>query len=234
MELFFKIDEDFLLNHTLSNAEKGIKCNPKYEKSLDEFVHAAKDKDRKSYENFLNGIKDNKVIHFTEEMKKTTMWKRIMMQTSEYGRMVRDEWAANQSRSLKIMEDLTGTSLDTEFEVFITHPGILNSQTIGDKKISFGGWRPDLKNVHTLFLWSEIMKIVFDDNTIENAIRETMCLEELRIRMNNGKYPPYIGSENLNSTKDQIMPLWGKYVKLKTKHLPSFVEEAQILHKFEK
>ena len=76
--------------------------------------------------------------------------------------------------------------------------------------------------------------MVFDENAVENSIREIMTLEELRIRMNNGKYPPYIGTENLNAVKDKLMPIWGKYVKQKVKHLPSFVEECQILYKLDR
>src|SRR3989344_6603340 len=157
MELFFKIDEDYLLKHTLhSKADKII--NVKFTGVLNEFQKFALDKNRRMYEAFLAGHYDEKVIVYLEDIKKSAMFRRIVVQTQDFMRLLRDEWSKDQEKTLKIMEKITGINLDTEFDVIVTHPGILNEEILDEKKIAFGGWRIGYTHMLTIHLWNMLMK----------------------------------------------------------------------------
>ena len=122
------------------------------------------------------------------------------------------------------MTELTGIDFKKEnkkFIVYITHPSLRHGKSFQDGTIAWGH-NEDWQNYAVVYLWHEILHYYFELSDLDHALIELITDNELRVRLNGGKYPPFIGHENLEKLKYKILPYWKKYLKSKNKNIFEF------------
>jgi hypothetical protein len=83
-------------------------------------------------------------------------------------------------------------------------------------------------------MWHEILHFYWlkpKDENLSHAIIELVTDNELRIRLNGGKYPPFVGHSWLEKIRRKIYPYWKKYLNKKLKAKNIFELEEYILRK---
>jgi len=105
--------------------------------------------------------------------------------------------------------------------VYITHPSLKNGQYLGENKITLGH-NEDWPNYFTIYLWHEILHSYLGKTDLEHALIQFITDEELRIKLNGGEYPPFVGHKNLFPLMERILPFWRKYLKNKSKNIIEF------------
>ena len=63
--------------------------------------------------------------------------------------------------------------------------------------------------------WYEILHSYFNNGDFNHALIQFIADNELRIKLNKGKYPPFVGHENLFPLMKKILPHWKRYLKEK-------------------
>lgn len=226
MKLNFLINENYLIIHTLASMEPNKFSSRKNQKEIIDFQNFAWKKSEKVY-NFLvgrlcgEGILDinsllEKIPDFFKAIKRSSYYKKILLETRDYLLLCEKQWMKNYLISKKIIGDLTGFKLNKSFTVYITHPSLKNGHYLGKNKISWGH-NEDWPNYTTVYLWHEILHSYFDNNDFNHALIQFIADNELRIRLNGGKYPPFIGHKNLFSLMKKMLPYWRKYLEWEEK-----------------
>lgn len=230
MKLNFIINEDYLFVHTLSSTSSDRFSSKKYKKDIIALQNLAWRKSKRCY-NFLigrllpNDWTDKNVKSLSREFpiflnaaRKTSQYKKILLQTKKYLNFCQDQWNKNYSFSQIVMKELTGFELNKIFDVYITHPSLKNGRYLGNNKIVWGH-NEDWLNYTTVYLWHEILHSYFKNTDWSHALIQLMADNELRIRLNSGKYPPFVGHENLFPLMRRMLPYWKKYLKSKQKDI---------------
>lgn len=83
-------------------------------------------------------------------------------------------------------------------------------------------------NYNCVYLWHEILHSFFDLDEKTHALIELITNEELRISLNGGEYPPFIGHDYLNDTKLKNLETWKTFLKSKNKKINNIVEKFVI------
>ena len=60
----------------------------------------------------------------------------------------------------------------------------------------------------------------------EHAVIELITDEELRTRLNGGKYPPFVGHGYLQKVKEKLLPKWRKYLKSEKQNIREFIRKS--------
>ena len=123
------------------------------------------------------------------------------------------------------MKKLTGLKLNKKFTVYITHPSLRNGRYRGNNTIEWGhheNWR----NYATIYLWHEILHSYIGYGDKEHAVIELITDEELRIRLNGGKYPPFVGHNYLGNMKKKMLPKWREYLKSDQHNIRDFIKKS--------
>lgn len=240
IKIDFKVDDDYLIIHTLRNTGSDQFSSDKYKKDLIAFQDYAWDLNKNCY-NFLIGrssAKDiagknlqkilKKLPEFIEKIKSSKKYQKIRTQTKKYRDFCESEWGKNYPATVKIVEDLIGLKFDNSFTVYITHPSQKNGIYLGDNIIEWGH-NEDWPNYTVVYLWHEILHAYFGFSDEEHAVIELIIDNELRIKLNGGKYPPFKGHRDLNNIKKTLLPFWMRYLKSKEKNINKFIK--QILRK---
>jgi hypothetical protein len=241
LKLIFKIDKDYLIYHTLKSFGKEEFSSKKYKKDIVSFQNYAWGKDQNLY-NLLIGrfefkpkdFKEKKYLEifkklkYTESylkfLKKSKYFKKIYKQTKNYLNFCEKKWKRNYLKTIKIMNELTGIDFINEnkkFSVYITHPSLKNGRNFQDGTITWGH-NEDWPNYTVVYLWHEILHSYFSRNNLDHAIIELLTDNELKIRLNGGKYPPFEGHFHLEELKFKILPYWRKYLKQENKNIFEF------------
>jgi hypothetical protein len=241
LKLFFKIDKDYLIYHTLKSMGRECFSSEKYKKNIVTFQNYAWEKDKvlydlligrsefkpkdfqeKKYLKLLERLKD--IESYLDFLKKSKYFKKIYKQTKSYLNFCKKEWQKNYLKTIEIMTKLTGIDFKKEnkkFIVYITHPSLKNGFNFRDGTIALGVTKP-WPNYSVVYLWHEILHSYFERTDLDHALIELLTDNELRIRLNGGKYPPFIGHEFLEKLKYKILPYWRKYLKSKNKNIFEF------------
>ncbi|MDP4012926.1 MAG: hypothetical protein Q8R00_04965 [Candidatus Nanoarchaeia archaeon] len=202
MKLIFKIDKEYLINHTLFSLHKKKFSSNKYKKDLLEFQKIAK-----SYE--------------SKNTKKSLKFNKIIFQTKKYLNFCKKQWKKNYAKSYSIIKEITGLNLNKSFTIYITHPSLKNGMYLGSNTIGWGH-NEDWKNYTTVYLWHEILHAYMPKDKIAHAIIELTTDEELRIKLNGGRYFSIDCHPELKNIKKKLMPEWKEYLKQKSKNIKSF------------
>jgi hypothetical protein len=241
LNLIFKIDKDYLIYHTLKSIGQKSFSSEKYKKDIIAFQNYAWEKDKflydlligrfvvkpkdfqeKKYLKLLQRLKD--IESYLDFLKKSKYFKKIYEQTKNYLNFCKKEWQRNYLKTIEIMTELTGIDFKKEnkkFIVYITHPSLKNGFNGRDGTIAWGH-NEDWPNYSVVYLWHEILHSYFELSDLDHALIELLTDNELRVRLNGGKYPPFVGHENLEKLKYKILPYWKKYLKSKNKNIFEF------------
>lgn len=243
IDLNFKIDDDYLIAHTLSNIDSDRFSSTKHRKSIVVFQDYAWRECKPCY-NLLVGRFSAKEFSegelyktakrlpgFLVKLKRSEKYKKIRRQTEDYLQFCKNQWKKNYIVTSKSIRELTGLRLNKKFAVYITHPSLRNGGYKGNNVIEWGH-NEDWPNYATVYLWHEILHSYIGWSDKEHAVIELITDEELRTRLNGGKYPPFVGHKNLESTKKKLLPKWKKYLKSDQQNIRDFIKKSpgQINH----
>jgi hypothetical protein len=100
--------------------------------------------------------------------------------------------------------------LDQIFNVYIAHPGLKAGKNFGGNNIvwSHQNYWP---NYNTVYIWHELLHSYFEKDDKSHALIELITDEEMRIKLNGGKYPPFVEHSFLNEVKLKNLNLWNEY-----------------------
>ncbi|HLC33024.1 MAG TPA: hypothetical protein VJJ82_04310 [Candidatus Nanoarchaeia archaeon] len=137
------------------------------------------------------------------------------------------EWEENLGRTKPIVEELVGHPIEGHRNVYIVPPQVGEGHNAGNNNIVWGTpnqW----PNYTAVYLWHETLHSFFPYNCsdLEHSTIELITDEELRVRLNGGSYPPFVGHPHLTEIKERILPAWRDYVK-NPKRIYTFIEEQK-------
>lgn len=239
MKLNFVIDKNYLIANTLFGAESDSFSSQKYRKDIENFKNYAKKKNEKYYdflvgklEFFPNNLTTKNIKSFSkeissklplylEELSCSRDFNKIFSQTKKYLEFCEKQWEKNYEKTSKIIKELTGLNLNKKFSVFITHPSQRNGRYLDDNQITWGN-HEKWPNYSTVYLWHEILHSYFLNSDLVESIIELIADNEIRCRLNGGKYPPFAGSKKYISLRNNLLPYWKKYLKSERKDIKKF------------
>ena len=235
IKLNFRIDDDYLIVHTLSSIGKDDFSSRKHIKDIVAFQNYAWKKSESCY-NLLIGrysVKEivagelrqtiKHLLGFLTDLKKSAPYRKIRKETEKYAEFCRQQWSKNYPFTSTVIKTLTGFNLNKKFDVYITYPSLRNGNNRGDGIIGFGHYE-DFRNYATVYLWHEILHSYLRYSDIEHAIIELITDEELRKRLNGGTYPPFVGHKKLAPIKKKLMPRWKQYLKTGHGNIKKFIK----------
>ena len=230
----FVIDPDYLIAHTLTYAGRRSFSSKKFNKDIENLQNYAWSKSKVFY-NVLAGrilpgdLTDKNLGNLAAELpkylgalKKSKEYNKILLQTKNYLTFCKIRWENKFQRTSKILNDLTGLKFEKErFTIYITHPSLRNGQSLGNNKITFGH-NEDWKSYSTIYFWHEILHSRLPRDDLGHAIIELITDEELRVNLNGGHYPPFVGNPDLSRLKKRILPYWKEYLVSDKKDILKF------------
>lgn len=238
ISLSFTIDDNYLLWHVLASMEDERFSSTKYKRDILDFQNYAWKEDKRLYDflvgrmrpsNFV-GAKLNESIEklpgYVRSLKQSPEYEKLLRQTRDYLQQCRLQWRDNSDATHYRIQEITNIELDTNFTVYITHPGLKNGSNIGDGTILWGH-SEDWPNYTTVYLWHEILHSYFGSGDVEHAVIELITDEELRTRLNGGGYPPFEGHLHLEPIKRELLDYWHAYLKSGDKDIHAFVQMAK-------
>lgn len=248
MKLIFKINKYYILGHALRSTNSPFQGWENFQDRLYQISNTGYYIFRRPELALVNINNENDLRKFFsalgndfKKIIKTTLkskdFFRLLEETKDYHRFVKNQWEKNQVEVTRILEELTGFKLpDEEITVYITHPKLYNGISLPDKKFIGWGHPEDWENYTTVYLTHEFLHIILGgkiglDET-SHAIVELIADNELRTRLNPGslyfKESGYdVGHNFLKKTIKLIMPHWKKYLKTKKKDIVSFYNEMK-------
>ena len=155
-------------------------------------------------------------------------FKKFLEETEGYSQRLENEWNSKKEEVLKNLEEITGLKIINKklnVDVFVVKPPLKGGFAVPYKKTIVWGHTEDWPNYSIVYLCHELLHIFtykkYKDPKLMHALIELATDNELRVRLNGGKYPPFIGSPYLESIKRTIYPLWKQYLnkKLKLKNI---------------
>lgn len=219
----FIVDENYLVSHTLASAEHGRFSSEESKQDIAAFQRDAWQESKDCYQ-LLVGKSTPEVLtksnlpglskslsRFLESVKQGPSLANIYSQTIRYRNKCKKQWDRNYTRSNRIVHKVTGLNLNKSIIVYVTHPSLKNGQYMGGNRIGWGH-NEDWKNYTTIYLWHEILHSYFDMKELDHALISLAIDEELRIRLNGGKYPPFQAHQRLQPLMKRILPYWKKYL----------------------
>jgi len=221
-QLDFILEENYLIVYTL---QRGSADGKNFSTALDFQNYAwalnkAKYREQKKYDNseldnlHTKKFRDNFDTYF-EELKNSIQYKKLYKETVEYKNDCAKEWNKNLNKSFELMKKIT--KLHFQFpksvKIYITHPAVSNGSALDRKnfKIAWGDWG-HFPNYSTVYLWHEILHSFMDIDDVSHAVIQMATDNELRARLNNTTFPPFVGHESLKPLMDKIYSKWKTYL----------------------
>ena len=235
IKLNFRVDDDYLIVHTLASMGKDRFSSRKHQKNILVFQNYAWKKHKPCYNLLVGrfsaieiakgGLQKTlkRLPDFLKELKASKRYKKIYRQTEEYLKFCERQWNDNYFVSSEAIEELTGLRLNKKFDVYITHPSLRNGSYRGSNTIEWGH-NEDWPNYATVYLWHEILHSYIGWSDKEHAIIELIADEKLRTMLNGGKYPPFVGHKHLKNIKQKVLLKWKKYLKSNKHNIRDFIK----------
>jgi hypothetical protein len=236
----FSIHDIYLTVHTLRS--KGSDVVAKYKEDVEAFQKYMEDISKEHYDQLMAidfaDIKPDSLTvpplknlrPFIIQATQSTLFQKIMSQTQEFGLACREQWNKNYPATSATIKTLTGFKLNKSFTVYITHPGIKNSVTVGNNTILWSG-HEEWANQATTSLWHEIMRSFMPRDNASEAVIEIMCDNHLRVQLNGGDYPPFVnGDPALKDLRDKIISDWKMYLNSDKKNILGFLVQLRQKH----
>jgi hypothetical protein len=243
-KLNLKINKDYLIYHTLWSTDyKKHFSSSKYKKDIVNFQNYAWKIDKTLYDllilrlklltpfDFENNI-FGKILNYLKTLKQSKYFQKIYEQTENYLKFCQNQWNKNFTKTTQLMTEITGIDFKKEnktFEVYFTHPSLRNGASLlhlvkeSKRNIILFGHNEDWPNYFTVYMWHEILHFYLEKNDINHALIELITDNELRIKLNGGKYPPFIGHKELNKIRIKILPYFKKYLNSKKRNIFKFL-----------
>jgi len=136
----------------------------------------------------------------------------VLAETERSRALVEAEWKANYARTSAWMRELTGLPLDGTYTVYLTHPSQNQGHYLGDNRIAWA-WCNNGAYNNTIYLWHELLHGVLPMSERGHAVIELLTDNELRVRLNGGTYPPWVGHEELHALRDEMLPAWREHLR---------------------
>lgn len=165
---------------------------------------------------------------FFSSIKESKEYIKILDQTKERLEFCNKQWEKNLPLTLKTMEELSGFEFSNVYTIYIIHPAFTGGRYLGNRKILWGGLE-EWNNYTTGYAWHEILHNYFGRSDLDHALIQLMTDEELRVRLNGGSYPPYVGHNDLYPLMDKILPYWKEYLASKDKNILKFRDKLLAL-----
>lgn len=221
MKLSFRIHENYLIANTLASRASHATASPEHEEAIVGVQNAAWSISPQAY-NLLagrwypNDLERAAQIattlpEFFRTLKQHERFTTLRDQTQQYLMFCTEQWERNEQRTTKIVYDLTHFDLNRSFTVFITHPSLKNGCHVGDQQIVWGH-SEDWPNYTTVYLWHEILHAYFARNDTDHALIQFIADNELRVQINGGSYPPFVGHEHLFPMMERLLSQWRQYL----------------------
>ncbi|MDI6820853.1 MAG: hypothetical protein QMD65_01600 [Patescibacteria group bacterium] len=240
IKLNFLINNDVLIIHTLSSMENHRFSSTKHKKDIVSFQNYAWRKSKSCYQLLVGRLSSEEIKNkniqqickklpkFLKELEKSKQYRKILSQTKKYLNFCKNQWENNYHITSKYIKKFTGFKLNKKIDVFITHPSLKNGSNRNSNLIEWGH-HEDWPNYTTVYLWNEILQFYIGRSDVEHAIVELIADEELRVRLNGGKYPPFVGHKWLEKYKKKILPCWKKYLKVEKHNINEFKKEMRAI-----
>lgn len=218
--LNFTVNNFRLMTHTIASSQR--QKSSTYQKDIIDFLNYAWNVSQKCYL-FLNGrfsvaaSFDNEdelsqfgvteLLPFFATLKQSSEFTVLRAQTETSLACAKKQWEKNYPFTRHVIQSITGFDLNKILTVYITHPGVPNGKYLGNNTLM---WRHQEKwdNYTTVYLWREILHSYFSPGNLNHALIELIADNELRVRLNKGTYPPFIGHDYLTPIKEKILPYW--------------------------
>jgi hypothetical protein len=244
ISLHLKVDPVYVVYYTLTRcAPESFIAGQPFEQIV-AFQNRAWAFDRESYDVFRHGVTDKFILRkgsleqlierankFLHVMTEEPLFRPILDETLGALSRVEEEWECNFAKSHGVMQEITGLNLTKEFEVYITHPSLKTGMNMDG--VILWTHRQDFPNYNTVYLWHEIMHSFIDstertkdEGELEHAVIELLTDHELRVRLNGGNYPPFIGHKQLHRLEKRLLPSWRTYLKSSDKNIMQFIKVA--------
>lgn len=238
VEVNFSISDDYLIVQTLSNTRNF--SSDEHKADIVAFQNFAWEKSEQLYR-LLTGREEftsllasgTNLSEITKELevymsnlKSSRQYQVILNQTQEYLTFCKKEWEENLEKSSQVIKELTQFDLDKKFDVLITHPSLANGRYHGNNVIGWGH-HEEWSNYAVVYLWHEILHSFFQPGQLDHALIQLIADQELRVRLNGGSYPPFIGHEELLLLMEKLLPSWQEYLKEPNKNFESFRDKIR-------
>ncbi|MCH8003624.1 MAG: hypothetical protein IH934_03240 [Nanoarchaeota archaeon] len=171
-----------------------------------------------SLENFPDKVQD-----LAWRLKNEEEFHRIITQTHDYQRKIKEQWSSNLDTTLEMMQDITGLDFDDQFTVYVVHPSLNLALHMPEKRITYG-YNEEFPNITIIHLYHEIMHDKLPLTNTAHAVIELID-NELRVRMNGGQYPPFHGYDEHHHIMDYYLSEWKEYLASPRKNILEFVRE---------
>ena len=245
MKVIFKINQDYLIAHTLISCEERDFSSREYKKDIITFQDYAWGVSKDLYNAIPERVnikialmpggfaeyakKVSQLGDYFNQLKQSDEFKVIFEQTEKYRQFCENEWNKNYERTRKVIQDLTQFDFEKDFEVFITHPSLRRGRGLGGNKIAWGH-AEDWPNYTVVYLWHEILHSYMGNAKLNHALIELITDYELRRQLGGPEYPPFTeGHDYLHSIRDKLLPYWQKYLGSENKNFADFQEKAKKL-----
>lgn len=237
IKLNFRIDDDYLIVHTLLNMSKDRFSSVKYKSDIVDFQNYAWKKSKTCYNLLVGRLSVKEVVNselhkiskqlpsFLRELKTSKQYKKLRRQTEECLKFCKNQWSKNYAVASKTVSDLTGLKLNKKFDIYITHPSLKNGSYRGSAMIEWGH-HEDWPNYATVYLWHEVLHSYLGRSDKEHAVIELITDEELRVRLNGGEYPSFVGHKHLGKIKQKLLPRWRKYLRSEKRNIREFIRKS--------
>jgi hypothetical protein len=232
VKLNFMINEVYLLTHSLKNA--GF-LPAEHKEAINTLFKIYLQTVSPSYNlfgrdpNIVLDIKDPVLEELLKEVQETEAYNHILTQTQKYQEEVKEKWLTNHDITSRLMQEITGLDFgNDEFSVYLTLGQ--NGRYWGDRRIVWGPPKEYFSNQTIVFLWHEIMhgKIKGDgedgpfSDPIEHSVIQLATDNELRVRLNGGEYPPFVGHELMFPILERMLSPWRSYLDSPERNILEF------------
>lgn len=160
---------------------------------------------------------------YIQKLVNTEEYKKLKRETQESVKKIENEWENNYKKTSSYIKSI-GIDIKGDYTVWLVHPGLKAGRYTGSNKIVWS-YQTYWKNYNTVYLWHEILHSYFGRSDSEHALIELITDEEMRTKLNGGKYPPFVGHKDLASLKEKFLPAWKHYLGEKLKNTDMLVKK---------
>ena len=224
MRLTFTIDDRYLLAHTLASMGPSAFSASPHNATVVDVQNEAWRVSQPTYDLLAGRLYPHVISNieaivselpkFFQTVVRSLPFQKLRGETERYLEFCAEQWENNRERTTQIVRDLTGFDLDRAFVVYITHPSLRNGHLIDDAHIAWGH-HEDWPNYTTVCLWHEILHAYFERNDLNHALIQFIADNELRVQLNGGTYPPFIGHSHLFPLMERLLPKWKQHLATK-------------------
>jgi len=153
--------------------------------------------------------------------------RRLLEQTQASLEPLLREWESNFARSQEILMDLSGLQFERSLPVYLTHPVQPQGRYCDDPDLILWTYRQDWPNYNTVYLWHLTLYAYLPGGLVSQAVLELLTDEELRIRLNGGSYPAFVGHHYTMPIKLALLQDWRDYLASPNRNIHDFLKQAQ-------